>query len=92
MGSESTFRCSLWNEHMSENPWLPPGVRDDSEPPTPLWRLLFGWIATMLAGIFAVSCGTFLVQGLYGAIPVYVLISILLWRTGKNLRLNRSLP
>ncbi|MFM7039049.1 MAG: hypothetical protein ACKO2L_15150 [Planctomycetaceae bacterium] len=77
---------------MSENPWLPPVVRDDSEPPTPLWRLLFGWIAAVLSGIFAVSSGVFLLRGLYGAIPASILLSVMLWRTGKNLRLNRPVP
>lgn len=86
---------------MAENPWSPPTVREDCEPPTPLWRLFFGWIATGLSvtfavtGLsvtFAVSSGVFLGLRQFCVIPTTILMSLALWRVGKNLRLNRPVP
>ncbi|MEY3173961.1 MAG: hypothetical protein RLZZ436_1875 [Planctomycetota bacterium] len=84
---------------MQENPWLPPVVREDSEPSTPLWRLFFGWLATGLSCVFAVSTLVFAVSTLvsldfrlFAVIPVNVLMTMMLWRVGNNLRFNRPLP
>lgn len=77
---------------MSENPWLPPTVREDGEPATPLWRLFFGWIATGLSVTFAVSAGVCLGLRQFFVIPFIILMSLALWRVGKNLRLNRPVP
>lgn len=77
---------------MAENPWSPPTVREDCEPPTPLWRLFFGWIATGLSVVFAVSAGVFLGLRQFSVIPPTILLSLALWHVGKNLRLNRPVP
>jgi hypothetical protein len=77
---------------VAENPWSPPTVREDCEPPTPLWRLFFGWIATGLSVTFAVSSGVFLGLRQFSVIPTTILMSLALWRVGKNLRLNRPVP
>jgi len=77
---------------LSENPWLPPTVREDGEPATSLWRLFFGWIATGLSVTFAVSAGVFLGLRQFFVIPFIILMSLALWRVGKNLRLNRPVP
>lgn len=77
---------------MSENPWLPPTVREDGEPATSLWRLFFGWIATGLSITFAGSCVVFLAMGQFCVIPTSLLLSAALWRIGSNLRLNRPVP
>lgn len=77
---------------MAENPWLPPTVREDCEPSTPLWRLFFGWIATGLSVTFAVSAGVGLGLRQFFVIPFIILMSLALWRVGKNLRLNRPVP
>ena len=77
---------------MSENPWHPPTAREDCEPSTPLWRLFFGWIATGLSIPFAVSAGVFLAMQQYFVVPTSILMSVALWRVGKNLRLNRPVP